>query len=54
MDLRQPVLAQLDERLPKNEFVRIENGELVLTPLDEEETDLIAERLMEICSRRPV
>ncbi|MCA9945934.1 MAG: Tn3 family transposase [Anaerolineales bacterium] len=33
-------LAQLDKRLPKNEFVRIENGELVLTPLDEEEAEI--------------
>ena len=33
-------LAQLDKRLPKNEFVRIENGELVLTPLDEEEIEI--------------
>ncbi len=33
-------LAQLDNRLPKNEFVRIENGELVLTPLDEEEAEI--------------
>ena len=33
-------LARLDKRLPKNEFVRIENGELVLTPLDKEEEEI--------------
>ena len=44
LEVKQAVLenslAQLDKRLPKNEFVRIENGKLVLTPLDEEETEI--------------
>jgi TnpA family transposase len=33
-------LARLDKRLPKNEFVRFENGELVLSPLDKEEEEI--------------
>ena len=33
-------LARLDRGLPKNEFVRFEHGELVLTPLDKEEEDV--------------
>ena len=33
-------LARLDKNLPKNEFVRFENGELVLSPLDKEEEEI--------------
>jgi TnpA family transposase len=33
-------LKQLDKQLPKNDLIRIENGELVLTPLDAEESDI--------------
>jgi hypothetical protein len=33
-------LARLDSHLPQNEFVRIENGELVLSPLDKEEAEI--------------
>jgi len=33
-------LSRLDKGLPKNEFVRIENGELTLTPLDKEEEEI--------------
>jgi len=33
-------LTRLEKRLPKNEFVRIENGELILTPLDKEEEEI--------------
>jgi len=33
-------LARLDRRLPTNEFVRFEKGELVLSPLDKEEEEI--------------
>lgn len=33
-------LARLDERVPRNEFVRFEKGELVLSPLDKEEEEI--------------
>jgi TnpA family transposase len=33
-------LARLDRRLPQNEYVRIEQGELVLSPLDKEEAEI--------------
>jgi TnpA family transposase len=33
-------LIRLDKGLPKNEFVRIENGELTLSPLDKEEEEI--------------
>ena len=33
-------LTRLDKGLPKNEFVRIENGELTLSPLDKEEEEI--------------
>lgn len=33
-------LAHLDEGVPKNEFVRFEKGELVLSPLDKEEEEI--------------
>lgn len=33
-------LAQLDKGVPKNEFVRFEKGELVLSPLDKEEEEI--------------
>jgi TnpA family transposase len=44
LDLKQAALeenlARLDNRLPRNEFVRIEKGELILTPLDKEEEEI--------------
>jgi TnpA family transposase len=33
-------LARLDKHLPKNQFVRIEKGELILSPLHKEEEDI--------------
>jgi TnpA family transposase len=33
-------LARLDRRLPQNEYVRIEKGELILSPLDKEEAEI--------------
>jgi len=37
-------LARLDRRLPQNEYVRIEQGELVLLPLDKEEAEIRQEQ----------
>ncbi len=36
-------LSRLDKNLPKNEYVRIENSKLVLSPLDKEEMDIQTE-----------
>ena len=44
LELKQAALAEslarLDKGLPKNEFVRFEHGELVLSPLDKEEAEI--------------